>query len=256
MLIEKKDYLPLSFSSLKAFSRSPLAFIDYKVGKKVTTPAMQFGTLVHRAILEPDKYETSVAVTDLRRGTKAFKEFEAENAGKDIVKTREAMDIRLIASRVMSHPFAAPMIRDCQHYEHAFTIDQCDIPHRGIIDGLGSWFILDLKTTQSVKYHDLQRTIWEQRYHMQAAIYERAAHLLGFDVDCYFIIAVESKPPHHVQIVELEPHYIARGHLEWEKLLEQFKAWDGQARHNLQEQDAAGWQMDAPSYVPPMDLNI
>ena len=256
MWMEKQDYLPLSFSSLKAFSRSPLAFLDYKLGRKVNTPAMQFGTMVHRAILEPERYENTVAVTDHRRGTSAYKEFVADNAGKDILKTREAMDIRLIANRVLEHPYAGAMIRECEHYEKPFSIEQLGVPHRGIIDGLGSWFVLDLKTTNRVDHNSLQRTIWEQKYYMQAAIYERAATMMGFDITSCFIIAVESAPPHHVQGIELRPEYVARGHFEWERLLQEWKEWDGKSRHNLDETDAAGWEMDAPHWVPPLDLNI
>ena len=254
MLCNKDEYLPLSFSSLKAFARSPLAFLDYKLGKKVTTPAMRFGTLVHRAILEPERYEATVAVTDQRRGTNAYKDFVEANPGKDILKTREAMDIRLIANRVLEHPYAGAMIKECTHYELPFQINQLDVPHRGIIDGLGSWFILDLKTTNDVSHNALQRTIWHSKYYMQAAIYDRAACMMGYDPEAYFIVAVESTAPHHVQVVELEPHYVARGHLEWEKLLGEWKQWDGKSRHNLDEGDEAGWQMDAPSYVEPLDL--
>lgn len=254
--MDKKEYLPLSFSSLKAFSRSPLAFLEYKLAKKEPTPAMRWGTLVHRAILEPERYEQTTVISDERRGTNKYRELVEENPGKDILKTREAMDIRLITSRVMDHPYAGSMIRQCTNYELPFTIEQCDVPHRGIIDGLGSWFLLDLKTTTSVSHYMLQRNIYESKYYMQAAIYERAAHIMGHDPEAYFIIAVESAAPHHVQVVELEPHYIARGHIEWENLLEQWKQWDGKAAHSLNADDEAGWMMDAPSWVQPLELNL
>ena len=254
--MSKDKYLPLSFSSLKAFSRSPLQFIEYKENKKEPTPAMLFGTLVHRALLEPEKYSRTVAVWEGRRQGNKWKEFEADNADKDIVTAKEAMDIRTLCHRVEAHPYAGGMIRQCTKYEVPFKIEQCGVPHRGIIDGLGSWFMLDVKTTQSVSHYSLQRNIYDLKYYMQAAIYQRAATLMGYDHEAYFIIAVESAAPHHVQVVELEPHYIARGHIEWENLLEQWKRWDGSVKHSLNEDDEAGWQMDAPSWVPPIDIGI
>jgi len=254
--MDKKTTLPLSFSSLKAFARSPLAFIEYKTNKKEPTPAMRFGTLVHRAILEPERYSRTVAIYEGQRRGKAWKEFEAEHADMDIVTATEAMTIRQLAYRVEEHPYAGSMLKQCTKFELPFTITQCDVPHRGIIDGLGSWFMLDLKTTQSVSHYSLQRNIYDLKYYMQAAIYQRAAALMGYDHEAYFIIAVESAAPHHVQVVELEPHYIARGHIEWENLLEQWKRWDGSVRHSLNEDDEAGWQMDAPSWVPPIDIGI
>jgi len=254
--MSKDKYLPLSFSSLKAFSRSPLQFIEYKTNKKEPSFAMRYGTLVHRALLEPEKYSRTVTVFDGARRSNAWKEFQAENEGKDIVTAKEAMEIRLLCHRVEEHPYAGSMLKQCQKFEVPFEMEQCGVPHRGIIDGLGSWFMLDLKTTQSVSHYSLQRTIYDAKYYMQAAIYQRAAALMGYDHEAYFIIAVESSAPYHVQVVELEPHYIARGHIEWENLLEQWKRWDGSVRHSLNEDDEAGWQMDAPSWVQPLDIGI
>tara|TARA_R100000654_G_scaffold34171_1_gene59601 strand:+ start:6085 stop:6852 length:768 start_codon:yes stop_codon:yes gene_type:complete len=255
-MINKEHYLPLSFSSLKAFARSPLAFLDYKNNKKPPTPSMQFGTMVHRAILEPEKYSETVAVYEGRRAGNAWKEFQANNAEKDIVTAKEAMDIRLLSHRVLNHPYAGPMVRQCNKYELPFTIEQCQIPHRGIIDGIGDWFMLDLKTTAKVDYQSLQRTIYDFKYYMQAAIYQRAATIMGYEHEAYFIVAVETAAPYHVQVIELEPQYIARGHLEWEKLLTQWKLWEGDAKHNHKEEDQAGWQMDAPSWVPALDIGL
>ena len=252
--MSKDKYLPLSFSSLKAFARSPLAFLDYKNNRKPPTPAMQFGTMVHRAILEPEKYSRTVAVYEGRRAGNAWKDFQEQNADKDIVTAKEAMDIRLLAHRVQEHPYANEMVKQCQKFEVFFEIQQCGLPHTGYIDGVGSWFILDLKTTQSVGHTNLQRTIYDYKYYMQAAIYQRAAALMGYDHESYFIIAVESTAPHHIQVVELEPQYIARGHIEWENLIEKWKRWNGEVRHNHNEDDEAGWQMDAPHWVPALDI--
>lgn len=254
MLSSKEEYTPLSFSSLKAYSRSPLAFLHYKLAPRKETAAMTFGTLVHRAILEPDKYEQSTVIWDGRRAGNKYLDFKEDNADKDILTPKEALDIRLIANRVLDHPYAGPMVRQCKDFEKPFEIEQCGIPHRGIIDGLGEWFILDLKTTQNVSHHSLQRTIYDFKYYMQAAIYQRAAELMGMESSSYFILAVESGAPHHVQVVELEPHYIARGHLEWERLLRSWKAWDGKSAHGHEGED--GWMMDAPHWAPAMEINL
>ena len=248
----KTQYYPLSFSSLKAFARSPLAFLEYKQNKKEPTPAMRLGTLVHRAILEPDKYSKSVIVYEGTRRGNAWKEFQAAHEGQDIVTTKEALDIRVIADRVQEHSFAGELIRECDDYELPWQMTHQDVPHRGIIDGINGWFMLDLKTTQSVHPYNLQRNLYEMKYYMQAAIYQRAANSMGRFLESYFVVCVESAAPHHVQVVELAPHYIARGHQEWERLLEQYKRWDGTAAHRHDEENF--YVMEAPGYAPPMDF--
>ena len=102
-MTDKDKYLPLSFSSLKAFDRSPLAFVHYKEGPRKETDAMRFGTMVHRAVLEPDKYQATVAVYDGRRGTNAHKEFMLENAHKDVLTVKEAATVRSISDSVLNH---------------------------------------------------------------------------------------------------------------------------------------------------------
>jgi len=253
-MLDKYDYLPLSFSSLKAFSRSPLAFLEYKLAPRKETPAMAFGTLVHRAVLEPDKYETTTTIFEGRRAGARYEDFKLENAGKDILTPREAMDIRTIAGRIHDHPFAGPLVRDCQHYEYPFTMIMEGVPHRGIIDGLSAYSIIDLKTTSKVDRMSLQRQIYDFKYYMQAAIYQRAAQMLGFDCKAYFIVAVESAAPHHVQIVELEEDYIARGHIEWEELLTRWKDWDGKAAHGYE--DLEGYKMNAPHWAPDLPIKL
>ena len=251
---DKQQYYPLSFSSLKAFSRSPLAFMEYKAAKREPTPAMEFGTLVHMATLEPDKYRTEVAIWDGRRAGNEYKSFVEENPDKRIITPKLAMDVRTAHTRLQENGLSCGLLGDLDMREKRFRIDHCGIPHTGFIDGLNRWAVIDLKVTARVDHHSLQRTIWDFKYYMQAAIYMRAAEMLGYRPEAYFIIAVESAAPHHVNVVELEPHYIARGHIEWEKLLDRFKEWDGQAHHS-HDVTAGYTMMDAPAWVPAMELD-
>lgn len=63
----------------------------------------------------------------------------------------------------------------------------------------------DLKTTQSVAYADLARTIAEYRYDMQAAMVRRAAlAALGIEMRTYSLVFVETRPPHCCEVVTLD----------------------------------------------------
>ena len=71
--MSNKEYYPLSFSSIKNFATSPAHFIAYKNREQHETPAMRFGTAVHKAILEPFDFIKEYKVLEVRRGTKAYK---------------------------------------------------------------------------------------------------------------------------------------------------------------------------------------
>jgi hypothetical protein len=251
--MSKEQHLPLSFSSLKAFARSPRAFLEYKKKRRPPSAAMEFGTLVHRAALEPDIYEDSVAVWEGRRAGGRYDRFCQENPECTVITAQRYQEVRECQSALMSHGLAGGLLSDLDAAEMKFEINQVGIPHTGYIDGILPWAVIDLKVTKSVEHWALQRTIYDYKYYMQAAIYQRAAELMGYEPESYFIVAVEPVAPYHVAVVELEPHYIARGHLEWEGLLDRFKEWDGEPAHQHGKDDSVPL-MDAPSWVPPLDL--
>lgn len=69
----------------------------------------------------------------------------------------------------------------------------------------------DLKTTLSVLYHDLQRTLAEYGYIQQAALVMEGARALGIEASSFTLIWVETKPPHCVRAQQLKDEDIARG---------------------------------------------
>jgi hypothetical protein len=92
-LIRGEDHL--SFTSINAFRRSPVTFIDYKLNKleetDEDTAAMKFGSMLHCLVLEPGDFENRYFSFDdsdkcqeliaggakSPRATKAYKEWYA-----------------------------------------------------------------------------------------------------------------------------------------------------------------------------------
>ena len=149
---DKKQYEPLSFSSLKAFSRSPLQFLEYKAKKSKPTPAMEFGTLVHRSVLEPDKYPNSVAIWEGRKAGKNYEAFCSLHTNKDVITAQRALEVKECQTRLQEHPLAGGLLEDLDTTEVEFTIDHLGLPHRGFIDGILPWAIVDHKVTKAVDH--------------------------------------------------------------------------------------------------------
>jgi hypothetical protein len=68
----------------------------------------------------------------------------------------------------------------------------------------------DLKTTRSVTWRDLQRTIVEYGYDQQAAFVIEGAIALGLPVQSFTLLFVESKPPYCVRAVTLKDEDLER----------------------------------------------
>ena len=72
---------------------------------------------------------------------------------------------------------------------------------------------VDLKTTTSVQWPDIQRTIAEYGYHQQGAlICEGAKQVLGVDRPTFTLIFIEKKKPWCVRVVTLKDNELDRGH--------------------------------------------
>jgi len=70
---------------------------------------------------------------------------------------------------------------------------------------------VDLKTTISVQWSDLQRTIIDYGYVMQFALMRTVFRALGYPVASATLIFVERKPPHCVRVVSLSPQDLDAG---------------------------------------------
>ena len=83
----------LSYSALCAFKKSPNHLLKYWEGKTKVTDAMQFGSIIHKLLLEPESFNDDYAIfTGARRAGKDWQEFKAANEDKQIIKLSELDD--------------------------------------------------------------------------------------------------------------------------------------------------------------------
>jgi len=87
---------------------------------------------------------------------------------------------------------------------------------------------VDFKTTSSIMWPDLQRTIRDLGYFMQAGLTAMVAHaVLGLPLNSYTLVFAETKEPHCIQIVTLKENDIKRGIDACEVAIARFmRCWD------------------------------
>ena len=201
---------PLSYSSLKEFAKSPRHYLDYLNRKKETTPAMQFGSMVHCLLLQPDKFDSQFAIMPTidkrtKEGKEAYNKFLEGAVGLDVVMENDYNDAKAITDNVLSNDSLRNYIDNCHQFEQEFRAEMWDLPVRGFFDGIADDYILEIKTTTDASPEYIIRDFYNRQYHMQAGLY----NLVSEKPIKYLII--ETKGPYDAYIADASEGYIKKG---------------------------------------------
>lgn len=192
----------INWSTLKEMANSPLHYRHRLCSERPDSDAMAFGRAVHCAVLEPDEFPRRYVLWDGgRRAGKAWEEFCAVNAGREIL-TAERYDRALaIRDAVRRHPVARGLLRSGRAEQTLLWTDS----HTGLrCKARLDWVrprartVVDLKTTSDLDPRRFAASAARLLYHGQAAFYLRPLPEWTFS-----IIAFESDGPHDVAVFEL-----------------------------------------------------
>lgn len=199
----------------------------YKTGG--SQEALDFGTLVHAVVLEPDNLGHYVPADAERIGVKsdgtpaanpqmtvAWKRFcaEAETDGKTVVAQADWDRARAMRDAIARHPLAAEVLfnTDGTNEESAFAIDDNGRRHKARFDRRIPGALIDLKTTSArVGAKSLARTIVDYGYETSAAHYLAVADLLDLDSTTFVWIFATKTDPCRISYVEVTEPFLDRG---------------------------------------------
>lgn len=211
----------ISSSGLTALNRSPGHY--YFAAPRASTRAMEIGTAFHAAILEParfaNEYMTVDGVEDRRKS--AYIEAAKIYGGDKTLTQSEGRSIQIMAESVRSNGAAWDILNSDTYAElSAFFHDQ----ETGVLtkvrfdllttDGI----ILDVKKTQDCREYKFSRSVFDYRYHVQAAMYSDAykqLHELGLiaaPFAAFKILAIEETPPCANILYDIDPLAMMIGH--------------------------------------------
>ncbi len=248
--MNKEQYYPLSFSSCKAFSTSPAHFIAYKNRQQHQTPAMRFGTAVHVATLEPERFEDAYKELTVRRGTAAYKAIVEQHPNAEFLSKTEYEDCLKLRDSVRAHPVAKRLLEDCTEYEKELTGNVLGFPFRGFADGVAPSYVVDLKTTQKGNPRDFTSDAYRQKYHVQGYIYASLLQqLTGQPITEHWLITVEKTSPYVVTCYRLAPEYLQRGKKQLQEILKHFTQWDGVSRGYDHAASFGHFNLDVPAWA-------
>lgn len=190
------------------------AYLMGLVTVKEQTPAMRFGAIVHRALLEPDTYREGFHVKPegMKLNTKAGMQWAEEHADLPIITQSESDQIDSMVSSVHCHPFARKLLAGGQPEQSIFVEDHQGTLRKSRLDALtGGNVIPDLKTTESAALDQFERSVSRYRYHVQAAYYLDNCSIAGIEKELFFFIVVEKTPPYLVRCLQMNQDVIEYG---------------------------------------------
>ncbi len=249
----------VSPSQIKTLARSPLHYFDQFLAddreKKEATAAMQMGTALHTAVLEPDLWDATVAVPPHKfdRRTKVGKELAAEfewvAAGKIVLDPDDAAQVQQMAQMVRSHPAAGFLLDMPGRREPSYTWTdsttglECKV--RPDWHSEDRRIVVDVKTTKDASRNEFSKSIANFDYHVQAAW-----NLDALEAEKFLIIAVENVRPFAVAVYPLSPSLIAAGQRRISAAMEllaechQTGRWPGYGDLVQDDLDLPGWVRD------------
>lgn len=216
-----------NLSRLKLLEDSPR---KYMVNPRKDTSALGIGRAIHTAVLEPDLFESEyVTWHGGRRGTKAYKEFEAASDGREILSADERYICDRVADAVTSHDVANAYFDDGAPEQAVFWTHPLGVECKSRIDWLREDCIIDLKSARDVSKHGFARSAASFDYAAQCAFYHDAAKAVDGRDRKVILLAVEKEEPFDVVPYVVPEEAIVAGrrrYTDWLLLLMKCRAAD------------------------------
>jgi hypothetical protein len=202
---------------------SPAHFVAQRAEPRVETPAKTEGKRIHRAILEPVRFETEYAVApkfDLRTniGKAGLAEWEAANPNRIRVEQSDFDRCLRIRDAVHREPEVARLLATGAAERSIYARDpitgvlvRCRPDHDHDTDSERT--LLDLKSTEDARPDVFEWSFWRYGYFQQAPFYMDVAEWCGIGraPDRFVICAFEKQPPFGIRVYEVKPDSLRRG---------------------------------------------
>tara|TARA_R100001443_G_scaffold25784_4_gene38858 strand:+ start:2926 stop:3705 length:780 start_codon:yes stop_codon:yes gene_type:complete len=242
-----------SQSDLKAVLDCPQLLWEMKHNggrRKLPTAAMQSGTIIHKAVLEPYTF-SDVYVPCPPQNTKTGKAAAkaAQDNGLEPITTLQNVTAWDVAGAINQHPLAKQLLTDGQPEVSIYGEDaSTGLKIKGKLDWLDDQTIVDLKTVGlgGASPAAFTKQIVNFKYHLQAAHYLELAQAKTF-----IFLVVEREPPYQIGIYELDNDALTEGRWLRKKALDTVafcraaNSWPGYTPNQPQTLSLPSWGFDS-----------
>jgi len=193
--------------------------------EKEPSPAMQLGSAVHCAVLEPDTFdERFVRGPDDRRGVR-WKEALDEHGAKlltsgdydDALRIRDALQRDPLVRRLTTGDVWREVSGFWRDPETGLVVRCRPDAYRPSLR-----LMADVKTTTDARATTWRKRVAEFGYHAQEALYTDGWRACGMEVDAFVFIAVETSAPYAHCVFDLAPAAVDEGRAAMREALQTF----------------------------------
>jgi hypothetical protein len=224
-------------SGLVRIMRSPAHYREYVTNPPAPTPAMEFGTAVHTAILEPDIFVRDYVVAPkfdrrTKDGKAAAEAWESENAGKTALTADQMAAIEQMVASIRAHTGAARLLSNGLAEMSGFWIDQetgieckCRPDFLAVAENHPEQLtaIVDVKTCVDASADSFARAIATLGYDVQVAFYQDGLKALTGRTIPFYFVAVEKDAPYAVAAYKASDEVIEVGRAKYRAALQLLK---------------------------------
>jgi exodeoxyribonuclease VIII len=232
----------LSSSALKTIYKSSVK--AWKNLKITASKAMNYGTAVHTALLEPDVFKDEIAIKPVtidrrtKDGKEAYSEFIEASAGKIVIEQNDLDMINAIVDEVYKKPNILHYLNGDKELSHYNKFMDLDFRCRPDVINYNDNFISDVKTCQDTHPAAFNRDAVKWAYHLQAAFY---SDFCGVPMENFrFIIVmskmVDGKPYADAQLIKMDDKFLAAGRAAYKEAIEKYKFYKN---HDIE--DVISW---------------
>ena len=251
----------ISRSELWRMNESAEKFKWFREHPPASTPALVFGQLTHKLLLQIETFADEFAIApNCDRRTKAgreeYDEFILQNADKTIVTLDEYNKAMDMVVAVRSNPLANKLLIGGKEVPVFWTDEDTGEPCKCRVDCLsqfddGTIVIVDYKTTGNAQTEIFSnKDVWRYGYAFQAAMYSEGV-MRGFELDerpSFVFIAQEKSAPYAVNVIAVPDDVMMAGIDKFRELIGRYHEcrvmdfWPGyNAMGELNEVLLPGW---------------
>jgi hypothetical protein len=213
---------PLSYSSLKAFRKSPKHYLEYLITPRISTDAMLLGSVCEKLLLySKEEFEKEYLVYSLSdsKASKAGKEQFTQycnqaNANNVTLVTKDTFDTGCkVVESLRSYKELQPFLNNIKKKRLClrWTDNSTRLPCIGFTDWdskvENQLFICDLKVTKDGDPDVFNRNAWNYDYHVQVGSYLEGYKNTRYQFPYFIFVVAESVEPFNVSLMFVDNSY-------------------------------------------------